>query len=53
MSDSFTTVSSELAKYKLDLVSAQKVRWGKGGTVRAREFFLFEKEIINWEDKFF
>jgi len=40
MSDSFTTVSSELARYKLDLVSVQKVRWGKGGTV-CRGFYFF------------
>ena len=53
MSRSFTTVSSELARYKLDLLSVQKVRRGKGGAVRAGDFFFTEKEIINWEDKFF
>lgn len=48
MSGSFTTISSELARYKLDLVSVQKVRWGKGGTVRAENsIFSTEKEIIN------
>jgi hypothetical protein len=29
------TVARELAKYKLDLVGVQKVRWDKEGTVRA------------------
>jgi hypothetical protein len=54
MSGSFATVSSELARYRLDLVSVQKVRWGKGGTVRAGDsIFSTEKEIINWKEKFF
>jgi hypothetical protein len=53
MSDSFTTVSCELAKYRLDLVSVQKVRRGKGGTVRAGgSTFSAKKEIINWEEEF-
>jgi hypothetical protein len=30
-----TTVARELARYKLDLVGVQGVRWHKGGTVRA------------------
>jgi hypothetical protein len=29
---SLKTVSRELAKYKLDLVGVQEVRWDKGGT---------------------
>jgi hypothetical protein len=29
---SFKTVSRELAKYKLNLVGVQEVRWDKGGT---------------------
>ena len=29
-------VARELARYKLDLVGVQEVRWDKGGTVRAR-----------------
>jgi hypothetical protein len=29
------TVATGLARYKLDLVGVQEVRWDKGGTVRA------------------
>jgi len=32
---SFTAADRELARYKLDLVGVQEVRWGKGGMVRA------------------
>jgi hypothetical protein len=35
------TVARELAKYKLDLVGVQEVRWDKGGTVRAGEYTFF------------
>jgi exonuclease III len=31
-SGSLKTVARELAKYKLDLVGVQEVRWDKGGT---------------------
>ena len=31
----------ELARYKLDLVGAQEVRWDKGGTVRAGDYIFF------------
>ena len=31
----------ELARYKLDLVGVQEVRWDKGGTVRAGEYNFF------------
>jgi hypothetical protein len=34
-SGSLMTVARELAKYKLDLVGVQKVRWDKEGTVTA------------------
>ena len=33
MAGSLTAVARELARYKLDLVSVQEVRWDKGGTV--------------------
>jgi ATP-dependent 26S proteasome regulatory subunit len=33
MSDSLTTVSREITRYKLDLVETQD-RWDKGGTVK-------------------
>ena len=32
---SLTAAARELARYKLDIVGAQEVRWDKGGTVRA------------------
>jgi hypothetical protein len=34
-SGSLMTVSRELARYNLDLVGVQEVRWDKGGTVGA------------------
>jgi hypothetical protein len=35
------TVARELARYKLDLVGVQEVRWDKGGTVRAGDYTSF------------
>jgi exonuclease III len=35
------TVARELAKYKLDLVGVQEVRWEKEGTVRDGEYTFF------------
>jgi exonuclease III len=35
------TVSGELAKYKLDLVGVQEVRWDKGGTEPAGNYTFF------------
>jgi exonuclease III len=35
------TVAKELARYKLDLVGVQEVRWEKGGTVRAGDYNFF------------
>jgi hypothetical protein len=35
------TVAWELAKYKLDLVGVQEVRWDKEGTVTAGEYIFF------------
>jgi hypothetical protein len=35
------TVARELAKYKLDLVGVQEVRWDKEGSVRAGEYTFF------------
>jgi len=49
------TVTRELARYKLDLVGVQQIRWDKGGPVRARNYsFSMEQEmdIINWEQNF-
>jgi len=31
----------ELARYKLDLVCVQEIRWDKGGTVRAGDYNFF------------
>jgi hypothetical protein len=35
------TVVGELARYKLDLVGVQEVRWDKAGTIRAGDYTLF------------
>jgi hypothetical protein len=35
------TVARELAKYKLDLVGVQEVRWGKDGTIRTWQYTFF------------
>jgi hypothetical protein len=44
------TVSRELARYKLDLVRVQEVRWESGGTELAREYtFLYGKGNENHE----
>ena len=40
-SGSLMTVARELARYKLDLVGVQEVRWDKGGTVRAGDYTFF------------
>jgi exonuclease III len=40
-SRSLKTVSRELAKYKLDLVGVQEVRWDKGGTELAGDYTFF------------
>jgi hypothetical protein len=39
-SGSFTAVDDELGRYKLDLVGVQKVRWDKGGVVRAGHYIF-------------
>ena len=44
-----------LARYKLDLVGVQEVRWDKGGTIRAGDYnFFYGKgnKTINWEQDF-
>jgi hypothetical protein len=40
-SGSLTTAARELARYELDLVGAQEVRWDKGGTVREGDYNFF------------
>jgi len=38
---SFTAAAREFARYKLDLVGVQEVRWNRGGTVRAGDYNFF------------
>jgi hypothetical protein len=38
---SLKAVAKELARYKLDLVGVQEVRWDKGGTLRAGDYNFF------------
>jgi len=40
-SGSLTIATRELARYKLDFVGVQVVRWGKGDTVRAWDYIVF------------
>ena len=39
---SLTAAARDLARYKLDLVCVQEVRWDKGGTVRAGDYNFFQ-----------
>jgi len=38
---SLTAAARELARYKLDLVGVEEVRWDKGGTVREGDYNFF------------
>ena len=38
---SLTTVARELARYRLDLVCVQEVRWDKVGTVEEEDYTFF------------
>jgi hypothetical protein len=38
---SITAAARELSRYKLDSVGVQKVRWDKGGTIRAGDYKFF------------
>ena len=52
---SLTALVRELARYKLDLVGVQEVRWDKGGMLRAGGYNFFygkDAKIINWEQDF-
>ena len=55
-SGSLRAAARELARYKLDLVGVQEVRWDKRSTVRAGDYVFFsmeeEKKIISWEQDF-
>jgi hypothetical protein len=47
---SLLTISRELARYKLDLVGVQEVRWEDGGTEPAGEYtFFYGKGNENYE----
>jgi hypothetical protein len=50
-SGSITTVVREFARYKLDLVGVQEVIWGKGGPVRAGDYFFLWKGNQNHQLK--
>jgi len=43
---SLKAAARELARYKLDVVGVQEVRWDKGGTVRERDY-----DFVLWERK--
>jgi len=40
-SGSLTTAARELARYKLDFVGVQEVRWEKGGAETAGDYIFF------------
>jgi hypothetical protein len=40
-SSSLTAVAREFARYKLDLVGVQEVRWDKGVTLSAGDYIFF------------
>ena len=55
MSGSLTAASRELARYKLDLVGVQEVRWEKEGALRAGHYIFFmakETKVIHLERGF-
>jgi len=41
---SFKTAAREMARYKLDLVGVQEVRWDKGVAVRAGDYNFFYRK---------
>jgi hypothetical protein len=49
---SFTAAARELARYKLDLVGVQEVRWDKGDTVRAGDYNFFSFSLLSKNLKF-
>jgi len=54
-SGSLTAATREIARFKLDLLGAQQVRWDKGGQVGAGDYnFFMEKEtkIVIWKQYF-
>ena len=53
---SLRAAASELARYKLDLMGVQELRWDKEGTVKAGDYSFFsmgkKMKIISWEQGF-
>jgi len=49
MSVSFTRVDREVAKYELNLVGLQGVRWEKEGTVRVGDYIFLWKINGNYQ----
>jgi exonuclease III len=47
---SLTAAATELARYKLDLVDVQEVRWDKEGTVKVGDysFFYWKGNGLGW-----
>jgi exonuclease III len=41
LAGSLTTVARQLAKYKLDVMRVQEVRWDRGGTEQADNYLFF------------
>ena len=41
------TVARELARYRLNLVGAQKARWGKRGTVQAENYSQLISQLVS------
>ena len=55
MAGSIKAAARELARYKVELVGVQEVRWDTGGTVRAGDYnFSMENEIkiVSWVQNF-
>ena len=51
---SLKAAARELARYKLDLVGVQEVRWDKGATVRAGDYnFFYGKNFGKYPDLIF
>jgi hypothetical protein len=54
-SGSLTTAARELARYKLDFVGVQEVRWDKGGAERPGDYIISMKKetTIIYSEQFF
>ena len=43
---SLKAAAREIARYKLDVVGVQEVRWDKGGTIQAGDYNFFYGKIL-------